>query len=77
MTKSPERQREERMARMLLRLMTYPLPLGFAFLVWILGIDVHPHRVGFACIIAGPVVVIDIAAAWLVYHVHMQAASRR
>jgi hypothetical protein len=76
MTKSPRRQQEERLARMLLRLMTYPIPLGIAFLIWIVGFDVHPHRIVAACITAGIWVVFSAGGAWLVYTARMKSASK-
>jgi hypothetical protein len=76
MTKSPRRQYEERLARMLLRIMTYPIPLGIAFLIWILGFDVHPHRIVFACIVAACWIVFAITGAWLVYWARMRTARK-
>jgi hypothetical protein len=61
---------------MLLRLMMYPIPFGVAFLIWILGIDVHPHRIVHACIVAGIVVVIDVTVAWLVYWARVKTARK-
>jgi hypothetical protein len=61
---------------MLLRLMTYPIPLGVVLLIWLLGIDVHPHRIGSACIAAGIWVVFEGGGAWAVYHSRMTAARK-
>jgi hypothetical protein len=76
MTTSPKRRQLEREARMLLRIMTYPLPLGAAFLIWILGFDVHPHRIASACIITGILVVFEGGGAWLVYYARMTTAKK-
>jgi hypothetical protein len=71
-----ERQREERLTRLLLRLITDPIPLWVALLIWLLGIDVHPHRIGSDCIAAGIGVVVDLAGAWLVYRARMKTARK-
>jgi hypothetical protein len=64
------------MARMLLRVMTYPIPLGVAFLIWILGFDVHPHRIVAACITTGIWLVFSVTGAWLVYWSRMKTARK-
>jgi hypothetical protein len=76
MTQSPARHRAEREARMLLRVMAYPIPVLAGVLFWILGIAVHPHRIVFAGIITACMVVWAIASAWLVYYARMKAARR-
>jgi cation transporter-like permease len=76
MTKSPERQREERMARMLLIVMLALAPVLAAVLVWTFGFDVHPHRIGFACILTGCSLVVGLGFTWLTYYIRMTAARK-
>ncbi len=39
-----------------------------ALLIWLLGYNVHPHRVAFAWIVTAVVVVVNSAVQWLRYH---------
>jgi hypothetical protein len=76
MTKSPRRQQEERLARMLLWIMACPIPFLAAVLFWVLGLDVHPHRLVYAGVITGCMVVWAIASTWLVYWARMKTARK-
>jgi enoyl-CoA hydratase/carnithine racemase len=76
MTKSPARQRAEREARMLLRVMAYPIPVVAVVVFWALGLAVHPHRTVFAGIITAGAVVWGVGTTWLVYWARMKAARK-
>jgi enoyl-CoA hydratase/carnithine racemase len=76
MTTSPERQRAEREARMLLKVMAYPIPVVAVVVFWALGLAVHPHRIVFAGIITACAVAWGVGSTWLLYWTRMKAARK-
>jgi hypothetical protein len=76
MTKSPRRQQEERLARILLWVMAGLIPFLAALIFWMVGLDVHPHRLVYAGVITGCAVVWGVASTWLFYWARMKSARK-
>jgi mannose/fructose/N-acetylgalactosamine-specific phosphotransferase system component IID len=71
-TSSAARVRQQRSARIVLISGLAPLlPCG-AVLVWLLGYKVHPHKVVFAFVVTGILVVIGIALSLFLYRQNMK-----
>jgi hypothetical protein len=76
MTKSPRRQYEERLARTLLWVMACPIPVLAGVVFWVVGLDVHPHRIVLAAIVTACAVVWGIAGTWFLYWARMKTARK-
>lgn len=74
-TSSSGRARAERAARLLLAVGVVPIIPCAVVLVWLLGFDVRPHQLGFACMVAALFVVIMSASQWWLYRVRIKRAS--
>jgi hypothetical protein len=75
-TLSEARQQAERKARIQLIMMAVPDPFIAGIVFWVLGIDVHPHRIAYACVVTGCALLLAMSSAWLVYHQQMTRARK-
>jgi hypothetical protein len=76
MTPSAARQQAERRARIQLIMMAVPDPFIAGMVFWLLGFDVHPHRIGYACVVTGCTLLLTTSSAWLAYNAHMRRARK-
>jgi hypothetical protein len=66
------RAREERAVRITVAVMASAIPVYAGVFFWLLGLDVRPHRIGYACIVTGACVVFGIATTWFFYYIKMK-----